>query len=103
MGRNRLVIIGLLFCFLTLVSTLNVVFASSGNWVEIGKLTGFSPKFGESPIFAIESNEWRIRWEYEPCVDYPNLTAFSIHVLTHPEVEDEPHILPPSFREPVEE
>jgi hypothetical protein len=102
-GRNKFIIIGLFFCFFQLVPTLNVAFASEGNWVEKGRLTGFAPKFGESPLFTIESKDWRIRWEYEPNVDYPNLTAFSIHVLTHPEVEDEPHNLPPSFREPIEE
>ena len=85
-----------------LINNVASVFASSGNWVEKGRLTGFAPKFGESPLFTIESNDWRIRWEYVPYFDFPNLTAFSIHVLTHPPVQDEPSNLPPSFREPVE-
>jgi len=96
---NIKVVIGLLLTFLFLLGIMScVAFATSGNWVEKGRLTGFSPKFGESPLFTIESNEWRIKWEYVPYAEYPNLTAFSIHVQTHAEVEGGP-ILPPSFIE----
>ena len=35
-------------------------------------------------------------------LEYPNLTAFSIHVQTHAEVESGP-IIPPSFRQSEEE
>jgi len=98
MGKIK-VVIGLFLTFLFLLGIMSgVVFATSGNWVEKGRLTGFAPKFGESPLFTIESNDWRIKWEYVPYAEYPNLTAFSIHVQTHAEVEGGP-ILPPSFRE----
>ena len=86
------------FLVLPLVLSTTLVFATLGNWVEKGRLTGFAPKFGESPLFTIESNDWRIKWEYVPYSDYPNLTAFSIHVQTHVEVEGGP-IIPPSFIE----
>ena len=55
---NIKVVIGL---FLTLHFLLGIQFgfayATSGNWVEKGRLTGFSPKFGESPLYTIESND----------------------------------------------
>jgi len=96
---NIKVVIGLSLSFLFLLGNLSgVAFPTSGAWVEKGRLTGFSPKFGESPLFTIESNDWRIKWEYVPYAEYPNLTAFSIHVQTHAEVEGGP-ILPPSFIE----
>jgi len=66
--------------------------------VELARLTGYAPKFGESPLFTCEYDEWRVKWEYVPYAEYPNLTAFSIHVQTHAEVEGGP-IIPPSFRE----
>ncbi len=88
----------LLLCLFTPVITVNIVNASSGNWVELARLTGYAPKFGESPLFTCEYDEWSVKWEYVPYAEYPNLTAFSIHVQTHAEVEGGP-IIPPSFRE----
>lgn len=54
----------LFFILLVLITIFNgdIVFASSGNWVEKGGLTGFAPKFGQSPLFTIETIDWRIRW-----------------------------------------
>ncbi len=92
----------LLLCLFTPVITVNVINASFGNWVELARLTGYAPKFGESPLFTCEYNEWRVKWEYVPYAEYPNLTAFSIHVQTHAYVESGP-IIPPSFRQSDEE
>ena len=85
-GERRAAFIVLLFCFCLLGSMSGIAFASSGNWEEKGRLTGYAPKFGSSPLFIIETVDWRIRWEYEPIEEVPNLTAFSIHVQTHEDV-----------------
>lgn len=94
MEKGKAVTILLLLCLCTPVITASIVNASSGSWVELAKLEGYSPKFGKSPLFTCNNVEWRIKWEYVPHVEYPNMTVFGIHVQTHAELEQAPTFVP---------
>ena len=68
--RKALALIVLLVCFCLLVSTSGIVFASSGNWVEVTRFTDEGINF-PTDTFTIDHVEWRIRWEYEPLPEVP--------------------------------
>ena len=65
LGERRAVFIVLLFCFCLPVFTSGIVFASSGNWVEVTRFTG-TIWGGSTEPFTCDHIEWRIRWSYEP-------------------------------------
>jgi hypothetical protein len=47
------------------IFTSGAVFALSGNWVEVAKLTG-GGGIGTTDHFTCDHVDWRIRWEIEP-------------------------------------
>ncbi len=55
---------------------------SPGNWVEVERFSGGS-WWGGTRLFRIDNFEWRIRWNYEPTIDFGSDTAvvFDIQVL----------------------
>ena len=55
---------------------------SSENWVEVERFSGGN-WWGGTRSFRIDNFEWRIRWKYEPTIDYGSNTAvvFNIQVL----------------------
>jgi len=59
--------------------TCGVVFASSGNWVEVTRFTGSGSDFSTTDYFTCDHVEWRIRWEYFPGPDFPSLALFSVN------------------------
>jgi hypothetical protein len=63
--RKTSSIVVLFSCFLLLVSAPSIVFASSGNWVEV---TTFPNAVGSgmSSHFTIDHVDWRIKWEFNP-------------------------------------
>ncbi|MFC1487317.1 nitrous oxide reductase family maturation protein NosD [Thermoproteota archaeon] len=85
MGDKRATLIMVLFCFCVLVSTSGVAFASSENWVEVTRFTGSGTELLKTDYFTCNQTEWRIRWEYIPDLQYPNLISFSVY--TYPIME----------------
>lgn len=77
-------ILVLLSLFL-LTAMSGVVFASSGNWSEVTRFTGSGSETYTSDYFTCDHVEWRIRWDYVPDFQYPNLTSLS--VFTYPTKE----------------
>ena len=54
----------------------------SENWVEVERFSGGS-WWGGTRLFRIDNFEWRIRWNYEPSIDFgsDNAVVFDIQVL----------------------
>ena len=69
MGERKSAIIAVLFSLLLLGSMSGVVFASSGNWVEVTEFSGRGLLHGDTNPFTIDYVEWRVRWEINSLVD----------------------------------
>jgi hypothetical protein len=83
-------VIGLLMLFLfTFTLIPSVVFANSGNWIEVVRYAGEGTGFGASPPFTINHTEWRIRWEYAPSFPFGSQRDFDFWVI--PEVNRNDH------------
>ena len=83
MGERREILIALLFCFCLLISTSGVVFASSGNWVEVARFTGMGRL--ETDSFDCTHVDWRIRWSFNHSIELGPLgppLAFTLQVYT---------------------
>jgi len=82
MGEREAVISAVLVSMLLLGSMSSVVFASSGNWVEVDRFTGGSWTGGTKP-FTVYHNEWRIKWTYEPIdeIDEETTILFRFYIL----------------------
>jgi hypothetical protein len=74
-GDKEATLIVVLFCFLFLVFTSDIAFASSENWnwVELDRISGDNYYVCETEPFNINSSVavWRIAWEYTPRTDVP--------------------------------
>ncbi len=79
MGERKIAIISLLLSLFILHSMSGVVFASSGNWMEVVKLTG-AGGIGSTKTFTVDHVDWRIRWEIEPGNGSAR-TAFLVYVF----------------------
>jgi hypothetical protein len=78
-GDKGAALIVVLFCFCLLMSAPGIVFASSGNWVEV--ITFTSPDYlGSSSHFTVDYVDWRIRWEINPSNSSEG-PSFTVHVL----------------------
>lgn len=78
-GDKGATLIVVLFCFCLLVSAPGIVFASSGNWVEVITFTG-SQYFGSTSHFTVDHVDWRIRWEINP-INSSERPSFTVHVF----------------------
>ena len=78
-GVKKTAIIAVLFSLFLLGSTLGLTFASSGNWVEVARLTGVGG-IGTTETFTIEHVDWRIRWEIETS-NGSERTAFLVYIF----------------------
>ena len=81
MGRRKGTIVAVLICLFLLGTMSGVVFALSGNWVEVVRFTGTSGEVPNTESFTCEYVDWRIRWDCTPRKD--GLTAFTIDVQTN--------------------
>ena len=77
--KSRAVLIALLICLCIPVITPSIVFASSGNWVEVTSFSGAGPRFSNTTSFTIDHVEWRIKWEYVKADEL--LTAFFFNII----------------------
>lgn len=59
--------------------SINVVFASSENWVEVTTLTG-AGSIGSTKTFTVDHVDWRIKWEIIPG-NSSERTAFLAYVF----------------------
>ena len=82
-GVRKVAIVALLFSLFLSGSMSGVVFASSGNWVEVIRFEGNESTQTES--FTCDHLEWRIRWEYVPSFQLTESIFFS--VFTYPREE----------------
>lgn len=83
--KKRAVFALLLFLLGSLsLFTSGAVFASSGNWIEVAKLTG-GGGIGTTDQFTCDHVDWRIRWEIEPKVDSPERASFLVYVFPYSE------------------
>ena len=78
MQNKKIALFLIHFSFLILITIPNFVLGANDNWVEVATFSENRPRFGDTTSFAINHNEWRIRWEYE--IFLPNLTAFFFDV-----------------------
>ncbi len=83
MGERKVAIVAVLFSLFISGSMSGVVFASSGNWVEVIRFEGNESTQTES--FTCDHVEWRIRWEYVPSFQPTESIFFS--VFTYPREE----------------
>ncbi len=61
-----------------------IVFASSGNWVEVVRVEENEPT--QTASFTIDHVEWRIRWEFDPeHVHFPSLVGFVVTTIAQGE------------------
>ena len=74
-------LIALLCCCLSFC-TPSVAFASSENWVEVTRFTGYGSLHGDSSPFRIKHVEWRIKWEFTTATDWW-FNDFSFYVNPH--------------------
>jgi len=85
MGEREAVISSVLVSMLLLGSMSYVVFASSGNWVEVKRFTQENNNY-PTELFSIDYFEWRIRLEVVPNIIthyfFGDLLTFSITI--HP-------------------
>jgi len=58
---------------------------SLDDWSEVARFTGSGSEKYASDYFTCDHEEWRIRWEYVPDSQQPDLTSFS--VFTYPIME----------------
>ena len=80
MGERTAVIIAVVFSLILLGSLSSVVFASSANWVEIVRFTGYGTNAYSTNEFTCNHAEWRIIWEYIPNSQDSNSTVFAVFV-----------------------
>jgi hypothetical protein len=57
--------LSLILWFLVSAFSVSVVFASSGNWVEVVTFHNMV-NFGMTPRFNVLHDDWRIKWEFYP-------------------------------------
>jgi hypothetical protein len=80
--KKRAVLALLLFLLGSLsIFTSGAVFALSGNWVEVAKLTG-GGGIGTTDHFTCDHADWRIRWEIEP-TNSSERTAFLVYIFPY--------------------
>ena len=77
-GERKGTTITVLISLFLLGSMSGIVFASSGNWVEVASFSQGRPWFGDTNSFRCDHVEWRIRWAYEKVSAM--LTAFLFDV-----------------------
>ena len=79
--KKRAVLALLLFLSVSLsIFTSGTVFASSGNWIEVARLTG-GGGIGTTDQFTCDYVDWRIRWEIEP-TNSSEGTSFLVYVFS---------------------
>ena len=71
----------LVFSFSLSSVTSSLVFASSGNWSEVARLTGGGGISTTEP-FTCDHVDWRIRWEIEPS-NASVRTAFLVYIFPY--------------------
>jgi hypothetical protein len=83
MKSSIFVLLLTLFISLSTVTS-GIVFASSGNWIEVTRFTGGTHEHAhKTEFFTCDHVEWRIRWEYEPRTDIPgDQTGIEFRVYT---------------------
>ena len=84
MGVRKVAIITVLFFLFLSGSMPGVVFASSGNWVEVVRFEG-SEEIQTEP-FTCNYVEWRIKWNSSPAYEHrggPRVGIFMIQVYEH--------------------
>ena len=76
-GNKGATLIVTLFCFCLIVSAPGIVFASSGNWVEVVTFHNIVG-FWATPRFNTFHDDWRIKWEIYPSngSESPSLKAY---------------------------
>ncbi len=81
--RKRRAILALLLFFSISLSTVTsgIVFASSGNWSEVARLTG-GGGISTTDHFTCDHVDWRIRWEIEP-TNSAERTSFLVYVFPY--------------------
>jgi hypothetical protein len=81
--KMRTVLPPLLFFSLS-ISTIasGIVFASSGDWIEVARFTGGGGIRTTEP-FTCDYSDWRIRWEIEPANDSTERTMFLVYVFPY--------------------
>ena len=80
--KKRAVLALLLFLLGSLsIFMSGTVFASSGNWVEVARLTG-GGGIGTTDHFTCDHVDWRIRWEIEP-TNSSERTAFLVYIFPY--------------------
>jgi hypothetical protein len=81
--KLRAVLPPLLFFSLSISTIASViVFASSGNWIEVARFTG-GGGIGTTEPFTCDYSDWRIRWEIEPIKDSTERTMFLVYVFPY--------------------
>ena len=80
MGERTAVIIAVVFSLFLLGSLAGFVFASSVNWFEVARFTGYGTNAYSTNEFICNHAEWRIIWEYIPNSQDSNLTLFAVFV-----------------------
>ena len=61
-------------------------YTSVTNWSEVARFSGLGSENYTSDYFSCDYEEWRIRWEYVPSSQQPDLAFFS--VFTYPKNDD---------------
>ncbi|TET25440.1 MAG: hypothetical protein E3J73_06265, partial [Candidatus Bathyarchaeum sp.] len=87
MGERKGTIITVLISLFLLGSMSGIVFASSGNWVEVTRFTGEGGII-TTESFTCDHVEWRIRWEIEPRSKYLEsrfFPPFGVYIYPHKE------------------
>jgi len=81
--KRRTVLALLLFFSISLSTvTSGIVFASSGNWIEVARFTG-GGGIGTTEPFTCDHADWRIRWEIEPENDSSERTSFLVYIFPY--------------------
>jgi hypothetical protein len=82
-GKRRTAL-ALLLVFSISLSTVTsgIVFASSGNWIEVARFTG-GGGIGTTEPFTCDHADWRIRWEIEPGNDSSERTSFLVYIFPY--------------------
>ena len=81
LGVREAATVSVVFSIFLLGSMSGLVFASSGNWVEVTRFTGGMAFDIYTEPFTCNHVEWRIRWNYSPEIDLQGKVSFAVFGL----------------------
>ena len=79
MGERKTVFLVVVFSLCLLTSSITVVFASLGTWVEVARFTETEQGSNRTETFECSHVDWIIRWSFSSSINEPQL-MFSITV-----------------------